>query len=210
MPNDANRMRKRTLRMHGSNHIACVLCYLIAFVIPLLWEYAAIRLIFPWKLASTAPDVTAHLLNAFPALAKRLSPIAVQAAGSAFSLRDMLAAREAVWLRTLVLSALLAWLMTLLIQLLWRVTHRSTVFSARQTARAIRSYRLVMAVLWLMNTAAAAGVWYFGVQHITGRTLWDYLVSFGVFLLNPLAAALVSRLAASPAISGKHAFFKRL
>jgi len=207
---DANRMRKRTLRMHGSNHIACLLCYLIAFAIPLAWELAAIRFLFPWKLASTAPDVTAHLLNAFPALDRWLSPIALPAAGGAFSLRDMLAAREDVWLKTLAASALTAWLITMLIQLLWRVTHRKSVFSARQTARAICSYRLTMVSVWALNAAFAAGIWWFGVQHITGRTLWDYLVSFGIYLLNPLAAMLVSRLAASPAISGKHAFFKRL
>jgi len=196
--------------MHGSNHIACLLCYLIAFAIPALWEYAAIRLIYPWKLASTAPDVAAHLLNAFPALGQWISPVAATAAGGAFSLREILAAREAVWLTALWTSAAAAWLVTLLIQLAWRVTHRQPVFSARQTARAIRSYRLTMAFLWLLNAGIAAGIWWFGVQHITGRTLWDYLVSFGIYLLNPLAAMLVSRLAASPAISGKHAFFKRL
>lgn len=210
MQNQDNRMRKRPLRMHGSSHLACLVCYLIAFSLPLLWQYAAIRLIYPWKLAATAPDVTSHLLAAFPFLDRWLSPMAVLTGGQPFSLREMLAAREQAWLTALGLSAAAAWGLTLLIQLAWRFTHRNPVFSARRTARAIRSYRFTMVILWALNAAIAAGVWLFGVQFITGRTLWDYLVSFGIYLLNPLAAAFVSRLAASPAISGKHAFFKRL
>ena len=210
MHQPANRMRKRTLRMRGSNRIACAACYLIAFLIPLAWEWAAIRLMFPWKLASTAPDVTAHLLKAFPVLDRWLSPVSLPASADASSFRALLAAREETWLRFLAFSALGAWLITLLIQLLWRMAHCRAVCCARQTLRAIRSYRLTMLLVWLLNAAAAAGVWFFGVQHITGRTLWDYLVSFGIYLLNPLAAIMVSRLAASPAISGKHAFFKRL
>lgn len=210
MQSDASRMRKRTLRMHSGNHAVCLICYAAAFAIPLLWEYIAIRLLYPWKLASTAPDVHAHLLNAFPVLDKWLSPVAVPAAGNAFSLREMLAAREENWLNALVLCALAAWGLTLLVQLIWRFTNRSPLFSARKTVRAIRTYRLTMLFIWLLNAAIAAGIWFFGVQHITGRTLWDYLVSFGIYLLHPLAACFVSRFAASPAISGKHAFFKRL
>ncbi len=210
MQSDAPRMRKRTLRMRSGNHAVCLICYAAAFAIPLLWEYAAVRLFYPWKLASTAPDVNAHLLAALPALDRWLSPAAVPAGGNAFSLREMLAVREENWLTALVLCALSAWGLTLLVQLIWRLTNRSPLFSARKTVRAIRSYRLTILIVWLLNAAIAFGIWHFGVQHITGRTLWDYLVSFGIYALNPLAAAFVSRFAASPAISGKHAFFKRL
>lgn len=210
MQNDAQRARKRSLRIRAGNHTVCLICYAVAFAIPVLWEYAALRLIYPWKLASTAPDVNAHLLDAFPMLSRWLSPIAVPTAGTAFSLREMLAEREANWLTALALFALLAWGLTLLVQLGWRFANRNPVFSARSTVRAIRAYRLTMIVIWMINAAIAASVWYFGVQHITGRTLWDYLVSFGIYLLNPLSALFVSRFAASPAISGKHAFFKRL
>lgn len=202
-------MRKRTLRMRSGHHVFCLIYY-AAFVLPLLWEYAAIRFLYPWKLASTAPDVNAHLLNTIPALERWLSPVAVPAAGNAFSLREMMAAREQNWLTILTLCALAAWGLTLLVQLIWRFTNRSPIFAARKTLRAIRTYRLTMAIVWLLNAAIAASVWYFGVQHITGRTLWDYLVSFGIYALNPLAAVFVSRFAASSAISGKHAFFKRL
>lgn len=210
MHSDANRMRKRPLRMRSSSHPACLLCYLLAFSLPLVWEYTALELIYPWKLAATAPDVTAHLLAAFPFLDRWISPTVTLTGGQPFSLRDLLAVREQVWLTFLGSSAVAAWSITLLIQLLWRFMHRKPFFSARHTARAIRSYRLTMIFLWLMNAAVAAAVWVFGVQFITGRTLWDYLVCFGIYLLNPLAAAFVSRLAASPAISGKHAFFHRL
>ena len=210
MQTDIRHARKRRLRMHPGNLPACLACYLIAFGLPVLWQYAAIHWIYPWKLASTAPDVTAQLLRAMPLLDRWIDPVAAVSADGAFSLRYMLAAREEAWLGYLNISAAAAWLGTLIMQLLWRFTHRKPLFSARQNARAIRSCRLMLAVVWLMNIALAAGVWLSGVQHITGRTLWDYLVSFGVYPLLPLAAALVSRLAASPAISGKHAYFKRL
>lgn len=210
MQNDAQRARKRSLRIRAGNHTVCLIFYAVAFAIPVLWEYAALRLIYPWKLASTAPDVNAHLLDALPMLSRWLSPMAVPTAGTAFSLREMLAEREANWLTVLALFALLAWGLTLLVQLGWRFSNRSPIFSVRSTFRAIRAYRLTMIVIWMINAAIAASVWYFGVQHITGRTLWDCLVSFGIYLLNPLSALFVSRFAASPAISGKHAFFKRL
>ena len=210
MQKNEMRMRKRPLRMHGSNRIACLICYLAAFAVPVVWEFIALRMLYPWKLVFTAPDVTAHLLNAFPVLGRWLTPIAATTAEGAFSLREILAAREQVWLATLALSAAFSWLMTLLIQLVWRFMHCSPVRCARRITSAIFSYRLTLVVIWLMNAAIAAVIWLFGVQHITGRTLWDYLVCFGIFLLNPLAAAFVSRFAASPAISGKHAFFKRI
>ena len=196
--------------MRGSNHIACLFCYLVAFAIPALWEYAALALIYPRKLAFTAPDVAAQLLKTFPMLDRWLSPVDLSGVESAFSLKDLLLAREQAWLTALAASALAAWLFTLLLQLLWRFTHRSPLFTARRTWAAIRSYRMMILFVWLLNAAIAAGVWLFGAQFITGRTLWDYVVCFGIFPLLPLSAVFVSRFAASPAISGRHAFFKRI
>ena len=200
MQSEPRRMRLKPLRMRANNHLWCVFCYAAAFALPLLWQYAALRLIYPYKLYATAPDAAAHVLSAFPALGKWLAPVAARTAENTDTLLSVLAAREQVWLNAL----------TLVIQLGWRFTHRSPVFSARATLRAIRDYRVTMLLIWLVNAAAAAGVWIFGVQFIQGRTLWDYAVSFGVFLLLPLCAAFVSRYAASPVISGKHAFFKRI
>lgn len=202
--------RKRTLRMRRGSPLACLGCYLIAFSVPLLWQYTAIRLIYPWKLASTAPDIAAHLLSTFPFLHPLLQSAAAMTAETAAPLREVLAAREEIWLAALTAGAMAAWLISLFIQLIWRVTHRSPLFSARQTARAVRSYRIVMLVILVINAAAAALIWLFGARFIPGRTLWDYLVCFGVFALIPPAAAFVSRFAASSAISGRHGFFKRL
>lgn len=210
MQNESRRMRSRPLRMRSGNHLWCLLCYLIAFAVPLLWQFAALRLIYPYKLYATAPDVAAHLLDAFPKLENVLAPIAALTADQPSALMDVLAAREQVWLGVLTLTAAAAWLVTLLIQLLWRVFHRTPILSARATTRAVRSYRITMLLIWLVNAAAAGGLWLYGVQYIHGRTLWDYAVCFGVFVLLPLSAAVVSRLAASPMISGRHAFFKRI
>lgn len=204
-----HRARSRSLRMRSGSRIACLLCYVIAFAIPLLWQYAAIRVVYPWKLASTAPDLAAYLLDAFP-FWDFIASIAAQTAENAAPLRDVLAAREQVWLNALAVCAAFAWLITMLIQLVWRFTHRSPIFAARQTARAIRDYRLMMLVVWLVNLAVAAGLWVFGVRFIPGRTVWDYLVAFGVYLLLPIAAAFLCRFAASAAISGRHGFFKRI
>lgn len=201
--------RQRKLRMRSGSGFFCLICYAVAFAIPLLWQYAAIRLIYPWKLASTAPDLAAHLLDAFP-FVDQLAAIAARTSEGVSPLREVLAAREQVWLAALAVCALCAWLLTLLVQLLWRFTHRSPILAARQTARAIHSYRLTILIIWAINLAAAAGLWLFGVQFIPGRTIWDYLVSFGIYLLLPLSAAFVSRFAASASISGKHGFFKRL
>lgn len=205
-----SRMRKRPLRMRRSNPIFCLLCYVIAFAVPLAWQAAAIRLIYPHKLAATAPDLAAHLLKTFPFLEKWLKPVTALTAEGSAALREVLAAREQVWLFALAACAAALWAVVLLIQLLWRFTHRSPLLGARQTSRAIRSYRLMMILLWTLCFAAGAALWLFGVRHIPGRTLWDYLVSFGVLALIPLSAAFVSRFAASSAISGKHAFFKRI
>lgn len=75
---------------------------------------------------------------------------------------------------------------------------------------AIRTYRLTLLWLCAVNAAFAAVVWLAGVRWIPGRTGWDLAAYFGCYALNVLAAAAVSRLAAPPAISGRHAFFKRL
>ena len=202
-------MRSKPLRMRPRNHLWCFLCYLAAFAVPLIWQAVALGLIYPYKLYATAPDVAAHVLSAFPGLEGLLAPVAEYTADSA-DLLHVLTVREEVWLFALAAAAIAAWLLTLVIQLLWRLCHRTPILSARATTRAVRSYRVTMLVIWLVNAAFAAAVWLYGVQFVPGRTLWDYVVCFGVFVLLPLSAAFVSRYAASPMISGRHAFFKRI
>lgn len=68
----------------------------------------------------------------------------------------------------------------------------------------------MLLALCALNVAFAALVWFSGMRSIPGRNLWDALAYWGCYPLNVLAAAAVSRLAAPPVISGRHAFFRRL
>lgn len=207
-------VRKRRMRIRYTNRFKCLLCYLVSFSLPLLWQLAANFLVYPYKLAGTAPDVAGQLASAFPFLRAPLgaaaSSAAIPAVATAASLSTALAAREESWLRFLAGCALLAWLLTLLVQLLWRFLHRSPLLAARACRAAVRAYRLTMLCVLILNAAIAGAVWYFGVRHVAGRTLWDFAAAFGVYALNVLAAFCVSRLAAPATLSGKHAFFKRL
>ena len=205
-----SRQRKSALRMRSGNPVFCLCCYLIAFAVPVLWQYAALAHVYPWKLAATAPDFAAHLCAAFPFLSQQLAPVAALTAEGSAALREVMAMREEVWLFSLAFLAFIAWAATLVLQLLWRFTNRSPLFSSQQTNRAVRRCHFMLVCVWGLNLLIAAFLWLFGVQHIIGRTLWDYAVCFGVFALNPLAAWIVSRLAASPAISCRHGYFKRI
>lgn len=199
----------RPLRMSCGSHVRNLLCYGICFAAPLLWQWMALKWIYPWKLAATAPDAAANLSNAVPALARLLKPM-VKAASAGDTLQEVLISREVMWHRSLWLCLLAAWVISLLLQLLWRLTHREALLGTRALRRAIFSYRFTVLLATAVCAAAAWCVWAFGVQYVPGRTLWDYWVCFGAYPLIPLACILVSRLAASPVISGKHAFFKRL
>ncbi len=202
------------MRIRYTNRFKCLLCYLICFSLPLLWQLVAILIIYPYKLAGTAPDVVGRLLNAFPflrgALGALASRTAIPSGANAASLSAALAAREESWLTFLAACTLLAWLLTLLAQLLWRFLHRKPLLAARAFRSAVSAYRLTMLCVLLMNGFIAAVVWYFGLRHVAGRTPWDFCAAFGSYGLNFLAAFFASRLAAPPTLSGKHAFFKRL
>lgn len=200
-----------------SNRCKCLLCYLLAFALPLLWLAAAVWFLYPCRLAGTAPNVAANLLSLCPGLEKLLPSLTQTAqlcavpeglGGQAF--RVALVARERVWLAFTTGCALLVWGLTLLFQLGWRARFSSAVGAASQTGRAIRSYRLRMILLAGINGLMAALVWLAGVRFIGDRGLWDALTYFLPYPLHLLAAWLVFRLAAPAAISGRHGFFKRL
>lgn len=202
-----------SLHIRYSNRLKCLLCYLVFFSLPLAWQAAALRLIYPYKLAGTAPnaarllaDALAFPVNWLDALARSCEPVSASSA----SLRAALEAREASWFLFLTLCALAAWLLTLTVQLLWRARRTCAIQPARATRRAIRAYRLMLLALCALNVAFAALVWFSGMRSIPGRNLWDALAYWGCYPLNVLAAAAVSRLAAPPVISGRHAFFRRL
>ena len=208
-PKPAKRLRLRT-----SGGIKPLLCYLLCFAVPVLWQYAGLWLVYPYKLANTAPAIADTLLKLLPLRPAALEAAAMEAAlpsGSDPALWSAaLGLRDQHW--RLFASACLAaaWLITLLIQLWWRIRHSRGVNAARLCRRAKRTYRLNLLIIALINTAVALLLYLSGVQHIPGRTVWDALVYFPAYGLNVLAAALCFRLAAPPAISGKHAFFKRL
>mgnify|MGYP006976136665 CR=1 FL=1 len=200
-----------------SNRCKCLLCYLLAFALPLLWLAAAVWFLYPCRLAGTAPNVAANLLSLCPGLEKLLPSLTQTAqlcavpeglGGQAF--RVALVARERVWLAFTTGCALLVWGLTLLVQLGWRARFSSAEGAASQTGRAIRSYRLRMILLAGINGLMAALVWLAGVRFIGDRGLWDVLTYFLPYPLHLLAAWLVFRLAAPAAISGRHGFFKRL
>lgn len=201
------------LRVRYACRIKCLLCYLICFSLPLLWQLAAVGLIYPRKLAGTAPDAARGLGVLFPFLEGALRPLALACtpvSAQPQALRAAMAAREQSWLLFVCACALLAWLLTLLLQLLWRFSHRSPVQTARATRRAIRDYRLTLVWICLLNAAFAALVWLAGAKTVAGLNLWDIAAYFGCYPLTALAALAVSRLAAPAVLSGRHAFFKRL
>jgi len=193
MRTDKPRMR-RPMRIRFTNRIKCLLCYLIVFPLPLLWQALALRWIYPYKLAGTAPE-----------LMEALRFITSEEA----SLQSLLAARESNWLMLIFLCAVAAWVLVLLLQLLWRFSRRKSG-GFRATQRAVHTYRLMMLFVWGISLGCAALVWQFGVRLIAGRTLWDLIAYFAFYLILPLPAAVVSRLAAPSILSGRHAFFKRL
>lgn len=206
--------KARRSRVRYSNRIKCLLCYLICFSLPLLWQAAALVLIYPYKLAGTAPNIAANLMQAFPFLAPFLTSAAQAAVspvdGTSAALLQALSFRENAWLWSVGASLFSAWAITLVLQLIWRCTHARVVLAARAAASAIHAYRLAQTVIWLVNALFACALWFLGVRFIAGKTLWDYLAYFLAYALTPLAAFVCFRLAAPPALSGKHGFFKRL
>ena len=188
--------RLRPMRIRYANRGKCLLVYLLSFALPLLWQWAALGVLYPYRLAGTAPQLPDFV------------PTAFQPADDSF--RALLFSREQNWLMLLAALALAVWLLVLVLQLLWRFTRRAHVRAFRATQRAVRAYRCLMLLIWAVCALAAAALWQLGVCRIAGRNHWDILCYFGFYLLMPLAAMAVSRLAAPRAISGKHAFFKRI
>lgn len=204
----------KRLRLRTSGGLKPLLCYLVCFALPLLWQYAGLFLVYPFKLANTAPAIAETLVKLLPVYPAPLEAAAMEAALPAVSdpalWQTALSLRDDHWRLFAAACFLAAWLVTLLIQLWWRMRHSKAINAAKLARRAKHTYRLNMLLIIAVNAAMALILWLCGVQHIFGRTLWDYLVYFPAYGLNVLAAMVCFRLAAPPAISGKHAFFKRL
>ncbi len=201
-------------RVRYSNRFKCLLCYVVAFALPLVWQWAALAFIYPYKLAGTAPNAAQTLMELLPFLQGALQPLAQAATAAANATPDMLraalAAREQAWFALVCGCLLCAWLLTLVLQLVWRFTRRAGIATAQATRRAIRAYRLWLLVIGLVALVFAALLWLMGVRRIPGVGVWDGLCYFAAYGLCVLAAAVVSRLAAPPALSGRHGYFKRL
>lgn len=204
----------KRLRLHTSSAFASLLCYLICFALPLLWQAAGLWLVYPYKLAHTAPPIAETLLSLLPfrpaALVGAAQAAALPTGGGASLWAQALSQRDLHWQLFGSLWLAAAWLITLILQLLWRIRHNSALNAARLARRAKASYRLHLLLILLINAAFAAFLYAAGVSQIPHRTLWDTLVYFPAYGLNVLAAMACFRLAAPAAISGKHAFFKRL
>ena len=206
--------RTKRLRLRTSGGIKPLLCYLICFALPVLWQYAGLWLVYPFKLANTAPAIADTLEKLLPLRSAALEAAAMEAALPTVSDPGLwsaaLSLRDEHWRLFVAVCFVAAWAVTLLIQLWWRIRHSKGLNAAKLCRRAKATDRLNLLVILLINAAVALLLYLSGVQHIPGRTVWDWLVYFPAFGLNVLAAMICFRLAAPPAISGKHAFFKRL
>lgn len=202
----------RRIRIRRTNRLKCLVCYLVCFALPVLWQFIGLWLIYPYKLAATAPNAAAALarLAPLPALISLAQRCMAAADAAPQAVRAAMTVREQSWLALVAVCALAAWLVTLIAQLIWRGANHKPTQAARATQAAILAYRLNMLVIWLCNAAFAAALWFLGARQIAGFAQWDALCYFGAYLLNPLAAICVSRLAAPPTLSARHGFFKRL
>ncbi len=196
------------------NRTKVLVCYAIAWGVALLLPYLGLAYLYPYKLAGTAPDLTAALSRlpfALPeAVQSALAQTALPADMEAGALTAALVARDLVWRYVVGAFTALGWAISLVWQLLWRLRFSRPRQAARTALRAVSAYRWSMLGIWAVNGLLSLCVYLVGVRWIADRALWDYLLYFGGFLLNPLAAIACFRLAAPPALSGRHAFFKRL
>ena len=197
-----------------SNRTKVLLCYLLAFGIALIVPQAALRLLYPYKLAGSAPNVLAQLADAFPSMEPsvdaRLDAMDLSADMTLEQRAAALSAQENVWIFFVSVWLAAGWTLTLFLQLLWRVLYQKPHGIAASITRAIRGYRRMSLVILLVNVLCAFPVAWFGVRWIPGVSFWDGLLYFGGFALHFAAAIVCFRLAAPPSLSGKGAFFRRL
>ena len=206
--------KKTRFRLQYHNRTKVLLCYVLAWGLAILLPYLGLIWLYPDKLAGAAPEVSQSLLSlplALPDAVERLLQTTAYTQGmDQKALLAAMEARDLVWRYGVGGVVALAALAILVWQLLWRAKYTRPKQAARAAMRAVADYRLSMAGIVALNAVFALALYLFGVRWIGGRTGWDYLVYFGGFILNPLAAMVCFRLAAPPAISGKHSFFIRL
>ncbi len=186
--------RRKKPRYH--NRLRILLLFVLCWGVVAALIYAGLRWLYPIKLIGTAPDIAATVGQLWPWLGDTLAGLSLP--------------RETLWCCVVGGVHALAILIDLLVLGLWRIRYMRPVHIARATWRARSGCKWTL--LWLVVKDAALGLllWLTGVQFISGRMGWDYIVYFGGFPLGWLAAALCLRMGAPAAISGRHAYFKRL
>jgi len=204
----------RKIRVRYSNKTKVLICYALTWSLALLLPAVGLLWVFPYTLVGTAPGIAENLATAVPVLSGWLAD-SIRAAAftegmSPQLLADALAARDLQWRVFVGGLTALHWALCLLIQFIWRSVYTRPVGIARAAHRAVRTYRLTFLGIVLLGAAGGALVYLLGMRFIGGRTVWDWLLCMGGFVLNVLASLVCFRLAAPPAISGKRAFFKRL
>jgi len=215
LPKSASaRGRRRHSRVRYSNRVKVLLLYLLAWSLAMLIPLAGLVWVYPYTLAATGPALAEHAAAALPFakgwLEEAIRETAVTEGMSVASMTGALAARDLQWRVFLAGCQQVCWLVSLCLQVIWRGMYRHSLGVASVARRALRTYRITLFVVLLVNGMGALLVYFLGMRFIGGKTLWDWLISMNGFGLNLAAAWLCFRLGAPPAISGKRAFFKRL
>ena len=123
--------------------------------------------------------------------------------------------RETPWKLFVGLTMGAAAFLSYLFVLLWRRHFKKPYHIARTSMRAVRGYRVLMALILVLNAAGAAAVYRLGFSHISGvneglYTAWDLLFCFWSFAYVPVTCWFLFRFAGPACITGKNCFFHRI
>lgn len=208
------RQAGKRVRVKYSNKTKVMICYLLCWALALSLPLAALVWVYPYTLVGTAPKLAENLGSVVPAvkqwLGETLAATAPMGGASSTAMAQATAERDLQWRIFLAGCFAAAWLISLAAQLVWRSLYRHPFQAARTGRRAVHTYRVTLLVIAGVNAAGALLVYFLGMRFISGKTHWDWLLYMDGFALNLAAAWICFRWAAPPAISGKHAFFKRL
>lgn len=123
--------------------------------------------------------------------------------------------RETPWKLFVGLMMGAAAFLSYLLVLLWRRHFKKPYHIAQTSLRAVRGYRILMAVILLLNMAGVFVVYKLGFSHISGvneglYTVWDVLFCFWAFAYVPVTCWFLFRFAGPASITGKNCFFHRI
>jgi len=202
------------VQVRYSNRVKIFFLYLFSWSLAMLIPLAGLIWVYPYTLVGTGPALAEHIAAALPFTMGWLKGVIGEATMiegmSAVSVAGALAARDLQWRFFLAACHLVCWLASLCLQLVWRGLYRRPLGVAAAARRALRTYRITLLMILLVNGLGALLVNFLGMRFIGGKNLWDWLITMNGFGLNLVAGWLCFRLGAPPAISGKHAFFRRL